>query len=823
MQFGRWLSLRSFLAAILALSVCVGGGCLILAGSAGDAGSGRLLDQELQRTARAVAEKLGDGLAIVERDASLAAEHSIFERGGRAAAVQEFLGRWRSLHPNYADILFADRAGQVLATASGSALGADVSGTTWFARAMTGLVVGDATGRSLAAVPRNVIVGAPVRAQGGAAGVLAIQLAPTWIEDAVAATRRILGGSAQTVLVNVVNAGGLSVFQSGSPAADGDVREANAVVTDEAALGWVVVVKGRPPVEAASALLQGFTLPLVLAAAAFAGCIGWLLGGRLGRSLASIRHAAAEDRVALLPRNASITDIADLADAVERSIGRSTGRERIQRETRAALARSRDRVRAVKLLSGFTCWEIDLRNGQVTWAAGSADMADSTSERADHLDEVLSRIHPEDRRLLRKAMQAACDEPGSIRETAVRTLAEHEEATGRQLQLRMTAVAAGEQPIRLHMLSREIGLVALPAPRGASAGALAQPAAPQTAALGATPDPQPDAIVCGLASEIGEALTSVTRALGALEQPGAGAPDGTVIEAAIRHAARGAALTRKLSSLVNRGAEDTADTATERALAETVQLVASAILPGLVVVEPEAVTLPALACTARELEVMLLNLASDARASLPKGADVTLAIEPNAAAAMDDRVGLRLVLTAPNGFRADRGLAAIENLMAGFDGAVAVENVQDRTVVTLSFPKARPDAASSAEAGNRAATGAILLIEPDAVLRAATAESLTALGYAVTPVADAEAGHDALAAHRDFEAVLCAHTMPAVNGVMLADVVARTHPSVDIVLMAAEAPPARSSVTFRWLQKPFGSPDLAQILRPTAVERRDAA
>ena len=60
---------------------------------------------------------------------------------------------------------------------------------------MTGLVVGDATGQSLAAVPRNVIVGAPVRTQGGAAGVLAIQLAPTWVEDAVAATRRILGGS----------------------------------------------------------------------------------------------------------------------------------------------------------------------------------------------------------------------------------------------------------------------------------------------------------------------------------------------------------------------------------------------------------------------------------------------------------------------------------------------------------------------------------------------------------------------------------------------------------------------------------------------------
>ncbi|MGH1573741.1 hypothetical protein ACRAWG_27735 [Methylobacterium sp. P31] len=823
MQFGRWLSLRSFLAALLALSVCIGSGCVILAGSAGDASSGRLLDQELQRVAGVVAEKLGDGLAIVERDASLAAEHPVFERSARAAAIQEFLSRWRSLHPNYSDILFADGTGQVLATASGSFLGADVSGTTWFARAMTGIVVGDASGRSLTAVPRNVIVGAPVRAQGRAAGVLAIQLAPTWIEDAVSVTRRILGGSAQNALVNVVNAGGLSIYQSGSSSADGDVREANAVVTDEAALGWVVVVKGQRQAEAASALLQGFTLPFVLAVAALAGCMGWMLGARLARSLASIRHAAAEDQVGLLPRNASITDVADLADAVERSIGRSTGRERIQRETRAALARSRDRVRAVKLLSGFTCWEIDLRNGQVTWAAGSADMADSTSERADHLDEVLSRIHPEDRGLLRQAMQAACDEPGSIRETAVRTLAGQEEATGRQLLLRMTAVAASGQPIRLHVLSREIGLIALPAPRGANSGSLVQRTDQQIASFAETPDPQAGAVVCGLANEIGEALSSVTKAVSALEHAGANAADRNIIEAVSRHAARGAALTRKLSSILNRDAVGESDTATKRALSETLQLISSAILPSLIVVEPQTTTLPALACTARELEVVLLNLASDARASLPKGTVATLTVETSASSVMDGRTGLRIVLTAPNRFRADRGVAVIGELMAGIGGAIAVESLHDQTAITLSFPKAQQAAAQSMDARDRAEAGPILLIEPDAVLRAAAAESLSALGYAVTPVADAEAGHDALAARRDFSAILCAHTMPAVNGLMLAEVVSRTHPSLDIVLMAAEALPARPSTTFRWLQKPFGSQDLAQILRPAAVEHRDAA
>lgn len=822
MQFGRWLSLRSFLAALLALAVCVGGGCVILTSTTGDAEAVRALDAALQRVATAVSEKLGDGLATVERDVSLAAENAVFERGGRASAVQEFLGRWRSLHPDYADILFADRSGQVVATASGSFAGSDVSGTTWFARALTGLAIGDASERTRAGVevPRNVIIGAPVRGGGAAAaGVLAIQLTPSWIEEAVSATRRVLGGAAQKASVQIVNAGGRSIHQSGAPAADSEAREANAVVGDEAALGWFVLAKGNRQPEAGSALLQGFALPLVLASALLAGLVGWLLGTRLGRSLASIRNAAAEDQVALLPRNASITDVADLADTVETCIGRSVGRERIQQETRAALTRSRDRVRAVKLLSGFTCWEIDLRNGQVTWAAGSADMADSTSERADDLDQVLARIDAEDRGLLRRAMQAACEEPGSVRETAVRTLAGREEARGRQLLLRMTAVAANGQPIRLHVLSREIGIVALPAPRASHVPEVVRSGEQAVPPL----DARAHAVIAGLAHEIGEALTSVTRTAAALGNGAWDAQHPNGVQDIVRQAARGTALTRKLTAVLNRDTGDRPDATATQALSATLELISSAILPGSVIIQSPAQALPALTCTGRELEVMLLNLASDARESLPRGATATFAVETDPSAAGDGRIGLRVVLTAPTEFRADRGVAAIRDLMQDNGGTVAVESLPDRTLVTLSFLRAQAARAEPTDVRNAAGAAPILLIEPDPVMRAATAESLAGLGYPVLAAASAEEGRDALAGRRDFTAILCAHTTPTVNGVLLAEIASRTHPAVDIVLMAAEEVIARPPTAFRWLQKPFGSQDLARALERSSAVQRDAA
>ena len=74
---------------------------------------------------------------------SIVAE-SLAIQGADSAAIDGLLAKWQQLHPDYADILFADQAGRVRATARGRIVGSDLSGSPWFAKALVGGIVGEA-------------------------------------------------------------------------------------------------------------------------------------------------------------------------------------------------------------------------------------------------------------------------------------------------------------------------------------------------------------------------------------------------------------------------------------------------------------------------------------------------------------------------------------------------------------------------------------------------------------------------------------------------------------------------------------------------------
>lgn len=814
MHMGRSISLRVLLAAILVVAVLAGGACVLLVGSEDAAETARRSEADVRRTANLISERLSEELATVGRDVSLAAENTVLGREGNGTTVQQVLGRWRALHPGYADILVADRSGRVLVTASGSLAGADVSGTTWFSRGLSGIVIGDASDRTRTGgdVPPNVIIGAPVRAGGTTEiGVLAVQLKPDWIQEVVAALRRNLGGAARDSAIQVMNAGGRTLHRSTGLAQVGRTHEATAAIAEGAGLGWIVSVKQRDLVEDAAG--AGPATFLALAAAALgAAYIGGAVGGRLGRNVQRIADAARQDRVDLLRRDVPTADLANLADAVGACIGRSQGRERLLGESRGALARSRDRVRSARLLGGFTSWEVDLRNGQVTWADGAAAAVENAAERACTLEEMLARIEVDDRALLKNTMRAVCEEPGSIREAVIRSLAGPEDSAGRRLVLRLTAVALNGQPVRLHALTREIAQVALPAP---STGSVAPGAV--LAEVGEPPAAFPaQAIVAGIAHDIGGALDAIWADLRDIENEAAFADD-NAMETARRDVARGSALLKRMLALVQPDSPVVQNGDAARVVTETVDFIRAAILPGLVLT-PWAGTLPKLACGIRELEVALLNVASDARASLPTDAIVTLSVE-EASDHGDAQIGLRARFSAPDGFRADRGVAAVRGQMDAIGGAIGVATANAGITITLTFPIARESLVPSDPARE---AEQVLLVEPDAVLRASTAESLIGRGYAVTPVASTEEASEALAVSRAYTVLLCAHAMPAVDGVFLADVVSRTHPATAIVLMAPDAIPLRGDAAVQTLRKPFSSQDLVDALAGATKPSRRA-
>ena len=842
MALGRLISLRGLLAGSLALAAFAGGAAVLVAGSSGDRTGSSGSVAGAHHAAAQLAERLEGALSVAGRDVTLAADNAILKPVSDPEGARRFFARWRALHPEYADVLFADRGGRVQVTASGNYLNADVSGSSWFTRGLGGIVIGDASERSRAGTeaPRNIIVGAPVAGAGagtGATGVLAVQLTPEWVDEAVALTRRTLGEAGRGYAFTVLNASGRTVHQSGgrSARAAGDAPEATAAFGEGGgpSLGWLVTARRTEEVPAAG--VDGLAIVLLGVATLLAGVLGWWLGARLARGLARIRTMAGADDATAPTGSLTTLEIHALADAVRSGVGRRQGRERILQETRAALARSRDRLRAIKTLAGSTCWEIDLAANQVMWTDGSQEGTAGASERVCDLDEVLTRIEAGDRDLLRIALRTAESEPGGIRDIAVRTLPATGEVAGRRLMLRVASTAQGAgAPSRLHVLSREIGIVALAPP--------AAPAVPAVtvAATGGASEAREDAgmpperrtdlmtrgIVDGIVHDVNNALTTILTALGTLRRNGE-ASDRTLqlVEIALRGATRGASLTRRVTALTRREAAPACETDAGAVVEDLVEFIRASLIPEMTVALSVGPDLPLLLCSEREFEIALLNLFNDAKASLP--ADETISIVVEATQASPDapivkRAGVRIVLSASSALLEGSGVASVRDLMEEIGGSVGATVSAQLATIALWFPATEARSASAPlPAPGRRRT--LLLVEADPLVRAATLDALADLGHAVTPAASAAHAMDILAQRRDFDLMLCDYALPKTNGLMLAGVVSRTHPAMQIVLMGVRGHLPANAQAFRALYKPFGTGDLTRVVNETPISHERAA
>ncbi|MET7246813.1 hypothetical protein ABZT49_26005 [Methylobacterium sp. EM32] len=441
-------SVRSLLTLLL---VCASGlgGMAVLTGAATDGQPGRGLTAH--QSAIVLAERLESALLAVSQDVSIVAE-SLAIQGADAAATDGLLAKWLQLHPDYADVLFADRAGRVRATARGRIVGSDLSGSPWFAKALVGGIVGEAAEGSRAGVrlPRNVIVSAPVGAQ-PSLGVVAVQLTPEWADTVVAAARRTLPEAGRTLSVTVLNGTGRALHRSG-PETGGPEVTAPVGGLERGGPGWLVAVRS-PDAQAGAAGLP----PLLLLAAAMglAGAAGWVLGGRLTRAIADAEALCRREETRRPVVRPVTRDLLRLTEALRAAIDRSEGYERLLREKRIALARSQDRIRAIRTLSGSTCWEIDRSTGQVVWTDGDGAAAGSVPERACALGDVLAHLRPADRAALEGALDAVAAERGSLRDVIVATRPGTGRTAGRWLAFRVATLGAPETA-RVYALSREI-------------------------------------------------------------------------------------------------------------------------------------------------------------------------------------------------------------------------------------------------------------------------------------------------------------------------------------------------------------------------------
>ena len=247
-----------------------------------------------------------------------------------------------------------------------------------------------------------------------------------------------------------------------------------------------------------------------------------------------------------------------------------------------------------------------------------------------------------------------------------------------------------------------------------------------------------------------------------------------------------------------------------------------------------------------ELELVVLNLAVNARDAMPGGGTIVLQAENLAdlalAAGRGDFVKLSVIDTGTGmspevlarafepffttkdvGKGSGLGLAQTHGFAHASGGMARIESRAGAgTTVSLYLPRthkqpAAVSRAAPAEGGDMPTfAGQVLLVEDDDEVAALTAEMLRQLGYEVTRVADAEAALGALADGRPVDLLLSDVMMPgALNGVALAHEVRRRRPELPVVLASGYADSVRketAEANIRLLSKPYRLEELAEAL-----------
>ena len=249
-----------------------------------------------------------------------------------------------------------------------------------------------------------------------------------------------------------------------------------------------------------------------------------------------------------------------------------------------------------------------------------------------------------------------------------------------------------------------------------------------------------------------------------------------------------------------------------------------------------------------ELELVVLNLAVNARDAMPQGGTIRIRAENVSDPAdgeltgdyvrlsvADDGVGMSddvkahvfepFYTTKEIGRGSGLGLAQVHGFAKQSGGAVQVESELGRgTTMSLLLPRSnRPPARGEyhlidlhVEPNRPRAAGSVLLVEDDDEVAALVSEMLEQLGYEVIRTASAAAALGALSNGRSIDLVFSDIMMPGgMNGVELAREVRSRRRNLPVLLTSAYAEAAQKSADaegVRILSKPYRLAELAVAL-----------
>jgi signal transduction histidine kinase/ActR/RegA family two-component response regulator len=254
-----------------------------------------------------------------------------------------------------------------------------------------------------------------------------------------------------------------------------------------------------------------------------------------------------------------------------------------------------------------------------------------------------------------------------------------------------------------------------------------------------------------------------------------------------------------------------------------------------------------------ELELVILNLAVNARDAMPNGGTIEIAAKNTGALADHELTGefVRLDIadsgigmtpdilahafepfftTKEVGSGSGLGLAQAHGFAKASGGAVRIASTPGRgTLVSLFLPRTLkspayvPELLPQARDDRPGAGAQVLVVEDDDEVAALTVEMINQLGYDTTRVASAEAALGALADRRCVDIVFSDVMMPGrMNGVELAQEIRRRRPNLPVLLTSGYAESARRKAggqQVKIIPKPYRIDELRDAL---AAVRQDA-
>jgi CheY-like chemotaxis protein len=324
---------------------------------------------------------------------------------------------------------------------------------------------------------------------------------------------------------------------------------------------------------------------------------------------------------------------------------------------------------------------------------------------------------------------------------------------------------------------------------------------------------------------------------------------------AMRHAVdRGASLCRQLLAFSRRQALKPEAVNLERLAGDMRELLNRSLRGDIQIQTRFAERLWCVEVDPGELELVILNLALNARDAMPDGGTIELGARNMPALADHDLVGDFVCLdiadsgigmspdvlahafepfftTKEVGSGSGLGLAQAHGFAKASGGAVRIASTPGRgTLVSLFLPRTLKTPAYTAElmphtSDNVAGYAAqVLVVEDDDEVAALTVEMINQLGYDTTRVASAEAALGALADRRSVDIVFSDVMMPGrMNGVELAQEIRRRRPNLPVLLTSGYAEAARRKAgaqQIKIIPKPYRIDELRDALAAVRQDTR---